>query len=80
MIILFYPLKESQKSSPDIVAIRVRINYFETLASVLEKFNQQQYNKLGFRVTKLYNKYGQEIPLTYHVQKNNLDVYWSEEN
>jgi len=71
MITLFYPL-----NSDNVEAIRIRTNYFEPLNSVLEKFNNH-HNKTNSPISKLYNKYGQEIPLTYQIQKTNLDVYFN---
>jgi hypothetical protein len=84
MITLFFPMNQPTKVGENMKEegsepIRVRINYFEPLSSILEKFNNH-YNKTGIEVAKLYNKFGQEIPLTYRVQKTNLDVYFLSSN
>ena len=48
------------------------VKYFETLQNILEQFNEQ----MGKSVKKLYNKYGQELPLSYRIQKTGLEVYF----
>lgn len=54
----------------------VYIKYFATLAEALEIFNEQ--TRLG--IEKLYNEYGQVIPLTYNVQKTGLEVYYIDDS
>lgn len=53
----------------------VYIKYFATLAETLMIFNEQTHRS----VEKLYNQYGQLIPLTYNVQKTGLEVYFIED-
>lgn len=48
------------------------VKYFASLQEIIDLFNQQ----MGKSVRKLYNQYGQELPLTYKLQKTGLDVYY----
>lgn len=68
MIVYFNKLHKT----PDDRSIEVYIKYFDYLSDVLQKFNEQ-YNK---DIGKIYNQYGQELPLTYRVQKTGLEVYY----
>jgi hypothetical protein len=52
--------------------IQVYAKYYINLTEVLKSFNAKQ----GLDITKLYNRYGQEIPLSYRVQNTGLEVYY----
>lgn len=72
MIIYFYKLNTSKDQQRP---IEFYIKYFDYLSNVLENFN----NKHNKDLNRLYNQYGQEIPLIYRVQKTGLDVYYNDE-
>lgn len=74
MICYFYHLKDCQNFE-EVRPIEIYIKYFEYLSDVLEKFNTFQ----KMKITKLYNQYGQEIPLTYRIQKTGLTVFFNDE-
>ena len=89
MIILLYELiragEEDSEEAGEIIGIskepvRFRINYFQSLQRVLENFNRDREMNGDYLISKFYNKYGQEIPLNYNVQKNFLDVYFLKED
>ena len=46
--------------------LELSVGYDESLESILTKLND--YRAPDNQITKLYNEYGQEIPLTYHVR------------
>lgn len=76
MIVLFY-----QKDIP-IEGQRpkeLNVNYYEQLITILDKFNKI-YNHPAMNppiyITKVYNQYGQDIPLTYRIQKTNLELFY----
>lgn len=50
----------------------IRFKYFNPLEDALEKFNDVH----DQNISKVYNRYGQEIPLTYRVQKTNLELFY----
>lgn len=58
----------------------VRIKYFEPLTMAVEKFNEiYACNRLkdpAPEISKVYNQYGQDLPLTYRIQKTNLDLFY----
>ena len=68
MIVYFYDLKQGTDQRP----LELYIKYFEYLSIVLEKFNET-HNK---NISKLFNQYGQEIPLVYRVQKTGLETFF----
>ena len=85
MIILLYELiraeEDDSEETGEIIGIscepvRFRINYFQSLQKTLEYFNRDREMRGEYLISKFYNKYGQEIPLNYNVQKNFLDVYF----
>jgi hypothetical protein len=57
----------------------IRVKYFEPLTVALDKFNEI-YNhpsmKPAIYIIKVYNQYGQDIPLTYKIQKTNLELFY----
>jgi len=75
-LILYFYLLESLSNPTDQnkKSQEIYINYFETLESAITKFNEIKKPKSN--LTKLYNQYGQEIPLNYNVQKTGLKVYY----
>lgn len=57
----------------------ISVKYFEQLTVALDKFNQiYDHPTMNPRIniSKVYNQYGQEIPLTYKVQKTNLELFY----
>ena len=52
--------------------IKIQIDYFVPLIEVLNKFNSET----GYGINRLYNRFGQELPFCYKVQKTGLDVYY----
>lgn len=57
----------------------IRVKYFEPLTTAVDKFNDI-YNHPSMKppthITKVYNQYGQDIPLTYKIQKTNLELFY----
>ena len=49
----------------------ISVKYHETLEEIVNIFNEQ----MGKSIKKVYNQYGQELPLTYRVQKTGLEIY-----
>ena len=73
LTIHFFELSSiDKKSSEPIKSCDIHIKYFESLHVVLEKFNTT-YNK---NITELFNQFGQQIPLTYRIQKTGLHLYY----
>lgn len=73
LIITFNPLETlKKKDSSNFDAKDLYIKYFDNLETCIQKFEE----KYSIKIDKLYNKYAQEIPLNYNVQKTGLNVYY----
>jgi hypothetical protein len=68
----FFELSSLDKPIEQRKPLVLSFRYFDTLKEALEKFNNI-HNK---NVTELFNQFGQKIPLTYHVQKTGLTLYY----
>jgi len=70
LTLLFY---SKDKPFEDQKPLEIRFKYFNPLEDALEKFNDIH----DKNISKIYNRYGQEIPLTYRIQKTNFELfYW----
>ena len=68
MLTLLFYSKDKPKQNP----VKITFKYFYPLSDALEKFNDLH----DQNISKLYNQYGQEIPLTYRVQRTNLELFY----
>lgn len=65
--VIFYNLNHTEAANYEIY-----VPYWRTLEQILEIFNEQT----GKDVEKVYNSFGQAIPLNYRIQKTNLELYY----
>jgi hypothetical protein len=70
----FYPISTRKQENPPPKPYQITVRYFMPLTDALDNFEE----KVGWRIDKLYNIYGQEVPLTYKVQKSNIDFYFDD--
>ena len=58
----------------------MRFRYFDPLTVAIDKFNDlfvdSEREGSAPEISKLYNRYGQEIPLNYRVQRTNLELFY----
>jgi len=83
LILHFYELSSLDIPIEQRKSLDISVKYFETLQQALNNFNRsykrnyiESVNQNSKYITELFNQYGQKIPLTYHIQKTGLCLYY----